>query len=69
MYRQPPEFDSDAGRSGLLETTAARFAEEDAARMNWLDERIHERRRRGPARGSRRIRFIVRAVDGGCAAS
>ena len=46
MYRQPPELESDPGRSGLLETIAARYAEEDAARAVWLDERIHERRGR-----------------------
>jgi hypothetical protein len=46
MYRQPPELESDPGRSGLLETVAARYAEEDAARAVWLDERIHERRGR-----------------------
>ena len=63
MYRQPPELDNDSGRSGLLETTAARFAEEDRARATWLDERIHERRGRGPAPKSRRIRFVVRATE------
>ena len=46
MYRQPPELESDPGRSGLLETIAARYAAEDAARAVWLDERIHERRGR-----------------------
>lgn len=69
MYRQPPELDDDAGRSGLLEAIAARFAEEDRARASWLDARIHERRKRGPAPRSRRVRFIVRATDDACAAS
>ena len=65
MYRQPPELDNDAGRSGLLETIAARFAEEARARATWLAARIHERRGRGPAPGSRRVvRFIVRATEG-----
>ncbi len=69
MYRQPPELDNDAGRSGLLETTAARFAEEDRARATWLDARIHERRKRGPVPRSRRVRFFVRATDGAGAAN
>jgi hypothetical protein len=46
MHRQPPEPESDPGRSGLLETVAARYAEADAARAVWLDARIHERRGR-----------------------
>jgi hypothetical protein len=46
MHRQPPEPESDPGRSGLLETVAARFADADAARAAWLDARIHERRGR-----------------------
>ncbi len=49
MYRQPPEQESDQGRSGLLETVAERYAEADAARAAWLDARIHERRGRGRA--------------------
>ena len=49
MYRQPPEPESDPGRSGLLETIARRYAEADAARAAWLDARIHERRGRGRA--------------------
>ena len=47
MHRQPPEPESDPGRSGLLETIAERYAEADAARSAWLDARIHERRGRG----------------------
>jgi hypothetical protein len=46
MYRQPPELESDTGRSGLLESVAARYADADAARAAWLDARIHERRGR-----------------------
>lgn len=50
MYRQPPEVGNDSGRSGLLESIAARYAEEDAVRAAWLDARIHERHgRRRPA--------------------
>jgi hypothetical protein len=67
MYRQPPELDDADGRSGLLEATAARFAEEDRARASWLDARIHERRKRGPAPGTRRVRFTVRTIDGASA--
>jgi hypothetical protein len=39
MIRQPPELETDAGRSGLLETIEARYAAEDAARSAWLDAR------------------------------
>jgi hypothetical protein len=46
MSRQPPEPESDPGRSGLLETVAARYADADAARAAWLDTRIRERRGR-----------------------
>ena len=53
MYRQPPEQETDQGRSGLLETVAERYAEADAARAVWLDARIHERRGRGRAACSR----------------
>ena len=49
MHRQPPEVGNDSGRSGLLESVAARYAEEDAARAAWLDARIHERHGRGRA--------------------
>jgi hypothetical protein len=49
MNRQPPATESDQGRSGLLETVEARFAEADAARSAWLDDRIRERRGRGRA--------------------
>ena len=42
-------LENDSGRSGLLESIAARYAEEDAARAAWLDARIHERRGRGRA--------------------
>lgn len=63
MYRQPPELDADGGRSGLLETTAARFAEEDAARATWLDARIHERRGRGRDCRSRRLRFVIKTTE------
>jgi len=49
MSRQPPEPESDPGRSGLLETIAARYADADAARAAWLDARIRERRGRGRA--------------------
>ncbi len=53
MYRQPPEVESDPGRSGLLETLAARFEAEDAERSAWLDARIHalEGRGRSPCSG------------------
>jgi hypothetical protein len=51
MYRQPPEQEIDTGRSGLLESVAARYADADAARSAWLDARIHERRGRAPCSG------------------
>ena len=49
MNRQPPAAESDQGKSGLLETVEARFAEADAERSAWLDDRIRERRGRGRA--------------------
>jgi hypothetical protein len=39
MTGRTPELDTDPGRSGLLETIAARYAAEDAARSAWLDAR------------------------------
>ncbi len=45
MAGQTPELDGDRGRSGLLETIAARFAAEDAARAAWLDARLGTGRR------------------------
>jgi hypothetical protein len=50
MYRQPPEHQNDPARAGLLESVAARFALEDAARTAWLDARIRERRVNGRRR-------------------
>ena len=45
MTGRTPELDTDPGRSGLLETIAARFAAEDAARSAWLDARLGTGRR------------------------
>jgi hypothetical protein len=45
MAARTPELDADPGRTGLLETIAARFAAEDAARSAWLDARLGTGRR------------------------
>ncbi len=54
--RQTPEVDADPGRTGMLETVAARFAEEDAARAEWLAARTGTGRRRAGTWPSRRAR-------------
>jgi hypothetical protein len=48
--------DADPGRTGMLETVAARFAEEDAARAEWLAARTGTGRRRANGWPSRRAR-------------
>ena len=56
MHRTSLETESEAGRSGLLETITARFAAEDAARSAWLDARAGSGRRRAGTYPARRGR-------------
>jgi hypothetical protein len=58
VNRQPPELETDPGRSGMLETIAARYAAEDAARAAWLDARCGSGRKQAgtyPARRSQTV--------------
>ena len=58
MNRQPPELDTDPGRSGLLETIEARFAAEDAARSVWLDARLGSGQRQPGTYPARRAQTV-----------
>lgn len=58
MNRQPPELETDPGRSGLLETIAARYAAEDAARSAWLDERLGSGRKQPGTHPARRAQTV-----------
>ena len=58
MNRQPPELETDPGRSGLLETIAARYAAEDAARSAWLDARLGSGRKQPGSHPARRAQTV-----------
>jgi len=58
VNRQPPELETDPGRSGLMETIAARYAAEDAARSAWLDERLGSGRKQPGTHPARRAKTV-----------
>jgi len=58
VNRQPPELETDPGRSGLLETIAARYAAEDAARSAWLDARLGSGRKQPGSHPARRAQTV-----------